>query len=555
MSYDDGKMPIALVLQVALGLACLYVAWCILRHCCCLPTQAALLEQDFLGNFADGLERQNLDDPNAVRWACPICAFENQLRTMHCVLCDATKDTVPTAALSLRQQSAMRRKQWARTLSPAGVLQWSSSESMHGQYVITYDALAATVAWTPLASLSPDVAPAFGETLALWQWRHLLALQDASFTTKVAALCTVLSHTSRPATKLNVYRDLAFESIDMLLQIPHASLCSTTSITMLGESGVDAGGLQREWYSLVLAAILAPSRGLFCINHKDDGAYMIDPTTSLDAANLSAFRAVGRLLARALLEGQVLPQPLCVPLLKALVGAPLSVADIAFLDPVTASSLHYVATASSVDDLCLDFTVSTGTDKDLVALVQNGHDMPVTLANRSAYVDCMVQYLLFDRIAQPLASLLRGFNEVMPPDVLLSFDYQELGLLLFGTAADIDVSEWERCTKMALAHAATETAQWFWALVREMTPTQRRHLLQFTTGSSRVPIQGFPGLTSFDGRLCPFTVEAIRYTRGVYPRAHACFNRIDLPLYPTKDLMREGLCALAQLEYAEFTIV
>ncbi|KDO22807.1 hypothetical protein SPRG_11566 [Saprolegnia parasitica CBS 223.65] len=323
---------------------------------------------------------------------------------------------------------------------------------------------------------------------------------------------------------------------------------------MLGESGVDAGGLQREWYSLVLAAVLAPSAGLFCINHKDDGAYMIDHNTSLEPTNLTLFRAVGRLLARAMLDGQVLPQPLCVPLLKALVGAPLSVADIAYLDPTTSASLHYIATASSVDDLCLDFTVARG-KTDLVPLLPNGQDIPVTLSNRAAYVDCMVQYLLFDRVQQPLTSLLHGFNEVMPADLVLPFDYQELGLLVAGSAADLDVDDWKRHTKMALAHAATTSATWFWELLRDMTPTQRRHLLQFTTGSSRVPIQGFQGLTSFDGRLCPFTVEAIPFTRGVFPRAHACFNRIDLPLYPTKELMRDGLHALAQLEHAEFTIV
>ncbi|KAF0689770.1 hypothetical protein As57867_018725, partial [Aphanomyces stellatus] len=65
----------------------------------------------------------------------------------------------------------------------------------------------------------------------------------------------------------------------------------------------------------------------------------------------------------------------------------------------------------------------------------------------------------------------------------------------------------------------------------------------------------FKGLTSYDGRLCPFSVKAISHVPGILPRAHACFNRIDLPLYPTKALMEEALLMLVQMDMSEFTIV
>jgi E3 ubiquitin ligase SMURF1/2 len=64
----------------------------------------------------------------------------------------------------------------------------------------------------------------------------------------------------------------------------------------------------------------------------------------------------------------------------------------------------------------------------------------------------------------------------------------------------------------------------------------------------------FVGLTSYDGRICHFTLKGIDYAVGKYPVVHACFNSFDLPLYPTKELMREALLTLLLADPTGFTI-
>ena len=73
--------------------------------------------------------------------------------------------------------------------------------------------------------------------------------------------------------------------------------------------------------------------------------------------------------------------------------------------------------------------------------------------------------------------------------------------------------------------------------------TQRARLLQFATGTSRVPVQGFKALQGSDGNIKLFTIEGC--TTGLLPRAHTCFNRLELPLYSSKeDLKKYVLIAL-----------
>ena len=61
---------------------------------------------------------------------------------------------------------------------------------------------------------------------------------------------------------------------------------------------------------------------------------------------------------------------------------------------------------------------------------------------------------------------------------------------------------------------------------------QRSKLLQWATGTSRVPVEGFSALQSNDGRPCTFNLRLLPPgTRYQMPVAHTCFNRIDMPLY------------------------
>jgi hypothetical protein len=72
-----------------------------------------------------------------------------------------------------------------------------------------------------------------------------------------------------------------------------------------------------------------------------------------------------------------------------------------------------------------------------------------------------------------------------------------LELLLCGISK-IDILDWERNT---IYKNYTETAkqiQWFWQFVREITDEQRARLLQFVTGTCRVPIGGFSELLGKD---------------------------------------------------------
>lgn len=138
--------------------------------------------------------------------------------------------------------------------------------------------------------------------------------------------------------------------------------------------------------------------------------------------------------------------------------------------------------------------------------------------------------------------------------------------MVIGGISSIDVNDWRNNTR--LKHCTNETTQvlWFWQVsipteiqtspvinensynalqvVESYSSEMRARLLQFVTGSSRVPLQGFRALQGSTGAVGP-RLFTIHLTADVptqnLPKAHTCFNRIDLPPYETYQLLCDKL--------------
>ena len=117
------------------------------------------------------------------------------------------------------------------------------------------------------------------------------------------------------------------------------------------------------------------------------------------------------------------------------------------------------------------------------------------------------------------------------------------------------MSDWKSNSKYRNLTFDSELVVWWWEIVTDFADLERARLLQFATGSSRVPIAGFSALRGTFSRifltLVPvtldlgatnkdmntiklFTLVLVEADSDSLPKAHTCFNRIDIPLYESK---------------------
>jgi E3 ubiquitin-protein ligase NEDD4 len=190
----------------------------------------------------------------------------------------------------------------------------------------------------------------------------------------------------------------------------------------------------------------------------------------------------------------------------------------------------------------LDLTFSTDDERFgetvTLDLKEGGQEIEVTNENKKEYIDLITEWRIQKRVSEQFNAFIAGFNELIPTDLVNVFDERELELLI-GGIADIDVEDWKKHTDYRGYTENDEVIQHFWKCIRGWDAEQKSRLLQFATGTSRIPVNGFKDLQGSDGPR-RFTVEKAGEP-GQLPKSHTCFNRIDLPPYKSYEQLTNKL--------------
>ena len=164
----------------------------------------------------------------------------------------------------------------------------------------------------------------------------------------------------------------------------------------------------------------------------------------------------------------------------------------------------------------------------VIELRPGGATLDVTEVNKEEYVALAVAHRITGRIAEQLRAFMEGLGDVLPLDLLQAFDEHELEMLI-GGMTEIDMDDWTRFTDYLGYEKTDKVIEWFWACLWSWPLEQKARLLQFTTGTSSVPVNGFRCLQGSDGPR-RFTIVKSGDPSGL-PRSHTCFNQLDLPPY------------------------
>uniref|UniRef100_A0A8C4MQK1 HECT-type E3 ubiquitin transferase n=1 Tax=Equus asinus TaxID=9793 RepID=A0A8C4MQK1_EQUAS len=312
-------------------------------------------------------------------------------------------------------------------------------------------------------------------------------------------------------------------------------------ITFVGEEGLDYSGPSREFFFLLSQELFNPYYGLFEYSANDTYTVQISPMSAFVENHLEWFRFSGRILGLALIHQYLLDAFFTRPFYKALLRLPCDLSDLEYLDEEFHQSLQWMKDNNITDILDLTFTVNEEvfgqvTERELKS---GGANTQVTEKNKKEYIERMVKWRVERGVVQQTEALVRGFYEVVDSRLVSVFDARELELVIAGTA-EIDLNDWRNHTEYRGGyHDGHLVIRWFWAAVERFNNEQRLRLLQFVTGTSSVPYEGFAALRGSNG-LRRFCIEKWGKITSL-PRAHTCFNRLDLPPYPSYSMLYEKL--------------
>ncbi|QRW27304.1 HECT-domain (ubiquitin-transferase) [Rhizoctonia solani] len=323
--------------------------------------------------------------------------------------------------------------------------------------------------------------------------------------------------------QIKVRRNHIFEDsyAEIMRQTP-SDLKKRLMIKFDGEDGLDYGGLSREFFFLLSHEMFNP---FYCFG--------------VNPEHLNYFKFIGRCVGLGIFHRRFLDAYFIVSFYKMILKKKITLADLESVDAELHRGMTWMLENDITDVIDETFTTVEERFGELVTieLRPGGADVEVTEENKKEYVDR-------NRIPYPKArqgafdAFMAGFSELIPQELINVFDERELELLI-GGMSEIDVDDWTKYTDYRGYELNDEVIQWFWQCIRSWPPERKSRLLQFATGTSRIPVNGFKDLQGSDGPR-RFTIEKAGDPSQL-PKSHTCFNRIDLPPYKDYKTLEQKL--------------
>ncbi|KAJ6886418.1 E3 ubiquitin-protein ligase UPL1-like isoform X1 [Populus alba x Populus x berolinensis] len=348
--------------------------------------------------------------------------------------------------------------------------------------------------------------------------------------------------------RISVRRAYVLEdSYNQLRMRPTQDLRGRLNVQFQGEEGIDAGGLTREWYQL-LSRVVFDKGALLFTTVGNNVTFQPNPNSVYQTEHLSYFKFVGRVVSKALFDGQLLDVYFTRSFYKHILGAKVTYHDIEAVDPDYYKNLKWMLENDVSDIPDLTFSMDADEEKHILyektqvtdyELKPGGRNIRVTEETKHEYVDLVADHILTNAIRPQINSFLEGFNELVPRELISIFNDKELELLISGLP-EIDLDDLKTNTEYTGYTSASGVVQWFWEVVKGFNKEDKARLLQFVTGTSKVPLEGFKALQGISG---PQKLQ-IHKAYGAperLPSAHTCFNQLDLPEYTSGEQLQERL--------------
>ncbi|PNS21735.1 hypothetical protein CAC42_1589 [Sphaceloma murrayae] len=158
--------------------------------------------------------------------------------------------------------------------------------------------------------------------------------------------------------------------------------------------------------------------------------------------------------------------------------------------------------------------------------------LSVTSENRQAYAETYATWILDYSIRPQFYAFASGFYEVLDMAIMRLIPAESLQKLVEGRK-DINVVDLKRLITYESYTAESEQIKWFWSIVDEYSQEKLRLLLEFVTGSKRMPASGQQTLR--------FNIVEMLGETGTLPGSSTCFGNLLLPRYVSLETMKAKL--------------
>lgn len=325
---------------------------------------------------------------------------------------------------------------------------------------------------------------------------------------------------------------LMVDALEEIARQKLSDLYKPLQLHFIGEDGVDAGGVKKEFFQLLCHELMQPDYGMLKYQPETRTFWFNPDSLEADAE----FMLLGLTFSLAIYNGVILPVHFPLAIYKKLLQKPVKHRELMEMQPELAKGLDQLLDWEGPGRVSDVFCATFSVDSEAFGMLRThelqpgGADIEVTEENRREYVDLYVDYVLNASIRDQFEAFAKGFLLLASGPTLSIFSAQELEQLVCGTP-DLDMKQLQsRISFEGGYNSRTLVVRWLWEVLEDFSVDQRRKFLRFFTGSDRAPIGGLAHLEWKVQRSGPDSERL--------PTSHTCFNILMLPEYGSRAKLR-----------------
>ncbi|XP_055779406.1 probable E3 ubiquitin-protein ligase HERC3 isoform X1 [Salvelinus fontinalis] len=351
-----------------------------------------------------------------------------------------------------------------------------------------------------------------------------------------------------PFLVLHVRRDhLVSDALRELTIYSDVDLKKPLKVIFDGEEAVDAGGVTKEFFLLLLKELMDPVYGMFTQYTQSNLLWFSDKCF----VEHNWFNLIGIICGLAIYNSTVVDLHFPLVLYKKLLGVAPTLEDLKELSPTEGRSLQQLLDHEEDDveeTFCLNFAITREYYglTEVKELIPGGDRITVDKNNREEFVEAYLKYMFRDSVSELYQAFSSGFLKVCGGKILSLFQPSELMAMVVGN----NNYNWEEMEKNAVykgEYSATHpTVRMFWEVFHEFPLEKKKRFLLFLTGSDRIPIHGMESLR--------IAIQSTSAEEHYLPVAHTCYNLLDMPRYQTKETLHHRLTQAVE-QYEGFSLV
>ena len=351
----------------------------------------------------------------------------------------------------------------------------------------------------------------------------------------------------------NIFQD----SYNQFIRIKSINLARPLNIHFSNEKNEDEGGNHREWYQSMFKDMINPKNKLFLINpNKSLEPFNIIIHPKYPGIKLEYYEFIGEFIIKSIIDMIIIRKFIINKVqLKLITKQQITLNDLKYFNLDLYQKLKLVNDTKITGNKQLEsvrFTwniINQNAQQQEIELVPGGKNIFLNDQNKNVFINKVIYFEVIMPYEEQIKYIQKGLYKILGGGLAGIFTVEEMNFMISGQE-NIDLNDLrENIIYKGEYNESHPVIKMFWEKILTLNKNELITFLQFATGSSAVPVDGFGALKEFGGRVQKLTIEPFMNYSAENPDEYTFHkieskkqhNTIVLPKYRSKKELNDAI--------------